>query len=92
MVLATKQPSVTTPRRIDRKVKETSAADLQKRRLGRMYVYLTTGEVIEVESIEGVSLTQESLQLHREGSSVVEYPRSSVYFISRDLISPPVLI
>jgi hypothetical protein len=89
MVLATKHPAVTAPRKAARGVEATDAA---KRRLGRMYVYLTTGDVIEVDAIEGVSLTPESLQLRREGACVVEYPRSKVYFISRERVSPPVLI
>jgi hypothetical protein len=54
-----------------------------------IYVYLASGEIVEVPAITGLSLSGTEIALHRDGAVVVEYPRSGVYLVSRKLISPP---
>jgi hypothetical protein len=56
-----------------------------------MYVYFLSGRVIEVPLISGIDIDGTSVKLLRDGETVAEYRRSDVYFMSRQLISPPCL-
>ena len=55
-----------------------------------MYVYLMSGVVDMVPSVSRLTLSERTVTLQQPEGDARQYPRSSVYLISRDLISPPV--
>jgi hypothetical protein len=54
-----------------------------------MYVYLHSGKIDAIPSVSRMSLQDETITLDCTDGTVVEYLRASVYFVSRERISPP---
>jgi hypothetical protein len=57
--------------------------------VGCMLVYRLSGVVDVVKAASCLRLLRDTVCLDCEDGSVVEYPRSSVYLMTRELISPP---
>ena len=56
-----------------------------------MYVYLMSGAIEIVPFASCVTLSDKTITVQAGEGPAVEYPRSNVYLMSRELISPPVL-
>jgi hypothetical protein len=67
------------------------ARSRRKARLDGVFVYLMSGEVVEFPSTTGLHLSDESVELLHDDATIAEYPRSQVYLVSSQLISPPVM-
>jgi hypothetical protein len=56
-----------------------------------LYVYLTSGAIEVIPFVSGVTLSDRTVTVEAGENSSVEFARSSIYLMSRELISPPVL-
>jgi hypothetical protein len=56
-----------------------------------MYVYLVSGAIETVPAVTCLEVSDRSVLLRSGEGPVVEYPRTAVFFMSRALISPPVM-
>lgn len=55
------------------------------------FVYLCSGEIVEVGPATDLQMGSLILEIFRDGSSIARFPRADVYFCSTTLIAPPVL-